>query len=269
MVFNPAGFGPPPQQFRHNLKFLLRWLLAACVDCRPSQGYPAMMAGIGAVFFSAVLLSGSVYAAGPSLVTRSPFLPPGFEQAQREFPLTESGIDSTAIEFRGVYTLGGAIHANLRQRDTTKSSWLQIGETFEGITLTGFDPEANRCTVVLSDGTEYSITLVEMPAHKHRFSSTANPGAEPGDAGSVDPRTGNTRISKPSGSRLRLSPEISDPVRLQRLRESERQKRFERAQARMTGREMRNSANPDHAPENPSGFLKAVRLPNALLKNKD
>jgi hypothetical protein len=103
-------------------------------------------------------------AAGPpSLVTHSPFLPPGFQppgqsaapgQAQ---PPPQRG----TYEFRGVYQLDGAFYFHLYNLREQKGKWLTLdGSREDSVEILEFDPDNNELALRI-DGESQNLSLIQ------------------------------------------------------------------------------------------------------------
>lgn len=68
------------------------------------------------------------------------------------------GAAEPAIDFIGVMNDGGAVRVALNSRGTGNTSWLKLGQTFDGYTVIRY--EASTDTVVVQkDGTEFPLHL--------------------------------------------------------------------------------------------------------------
>jgi hypothetical protein len=228
---------------------------------------------------SAVLvLAGGLLAFPPlnatSLLERSPFLPPSFEARTPPSPAAGETSAEGSLELRGVYTLGGIVYANIHDKRDKASRWLRLNRPRDGITLLGFDPRSNRCTVESADGARHVLQLARTPETVGRSAPTSAtalprttlPGSEPpkpralrASAG-LDPRKHSLRLQ------ARKRALAGNPVRLERLR---REARLAQTTARRAapGRGEAAVARPVASePSQPEEKIRAIRLATAVGK---
>lgn len=213
-----------------------------------------------------------------SLLERSPFLPPSF--AARATPSSAPAGETSAedsLEVRGVYTLGGIVYANIHDKRDRQSRWLRLNRPRDGLTLLGFDPRSNRCTVESADGARHVLQLARTPEIVGRSAPTApTPGPRSTRPGSEPPKPSALRASAgldPEKRSLRLQARqrslAGNPVRLERLR---REARLAQTTARRTPlpRGEAAVARPVVSePSHPEEKIRAIRLATAVGKPED
>jgi hypothetical protein len=124
------------------------------------------MLRLRAVFTLMTLLTLSATAqentgATPTLITKSPFLPPGFQPPGRPGQAVEPPPKQAAYEFRGVYELGGTYYFNLYNKSESKGSWIAgLDGGNESLEIVDFDPAGNEL-VISVDGEELNLSLIE------------------------------------------------------------------------------------------------------------
>jgi len=107
--------------------------------------------------------SGEEEASGdtPSILEKSPFLPPDFQPPGRPGQATPEKKGSGQLEFRGVYELGGIYHYNLYDAKEKKGYWVtEATAADKGFDIVEFDPE-KYSLVLMVDGEPTDLSLVE------------------------------------------------------------------------------------------------------------
>lgn len=116
----------------------------------------------------------------PTLVSKSPFLPPGFQPPGTPGKAAPPPATTSQFEFRGVYQLGGTYHYNLYNVRERKAFWVTKQDTGDtGLEILSFDPDEN--TLALEAGGEsLSLTLIAtsnttLPVQTAPATPTVNP----------------------------------------------------------------------------------------------
>jgi hypothetical protein len=128
---------------------------------RRQHGRARRRAALLALAVPALLLSGAT--AAESLSSKSPFLPPGYNQqgpAEPAQPQAPPGVIAREIEFRGVVKFGPEYQFSLFDKRDQKSYWIRMNETRGGITVRSYDPSELTVAVSKSGRTE-RIGLLE------------------------------------------------------------------------------------------------------------
>lgn len=100
-------------------------------------------------------------ATGLSLISDSPFLPPGFEPPGSGSPIGgPPPITSSEYEFHGVYQLGGVYYYNLFNLRERKGSWVSERKPLEDVRIISFDP-ADNLLVVNVGGEQSNLSLIQ------------------------------------------------------------------------------------------------------------
>lgn len=124
------------------------------------------MARLCAVFTMLMLLNlvadGQEAASGaPTLITKSPFLPPGFQPPGQPGRPVEPPPKQATYEFRGVYELGGTYYFNLYNKSENKGSWIAgLDGGNESLEIVDFDPEGNELVINVA-GEELNLSLIQ------------------------------------------------------------------------------------------------------------
>lgn len=100
-------------------------------------------------------------APAPTLLSDSPFLPPGFEPPGQPGQAAPEPEQPGAYEFRGVYELGGTYHYHVFNSREKQGQWL-TEETAEskGFRIVGFDPESDSLALEVA-GKRLDLQLVQ------------------------------------------------------------------------------------------------------------
>ncbi len=113
------------------------------------------------VLLTAVLAAGGLVADLPSLLTNSPFLPPGFQPPGSAAPAPPPAAARTQYEFRGVYQLDDVYHFHLFDTRERRGFWVTETSPREGaLEVLEFNPERNEVTIVVA-GEQMSLALVK------------------------------------------------------------------------------------------------------------
>lgn len=98
----------------------------------------------------------------PSLVTNSPFLPPGFQPPGTSGSATEAPPPSASqFEFRGVYQLGGTYYFNIYNLRERQGSWITENAVAEDdLRVVSFDPEENLLVLNVA-GEQTRVSLIQ------------------------------------------------------------------------------------------------------------
>jgi len=140
-----------------------------------------------------------------SLVERSPFLPPGYNESRRPEikprPVPTVPVASSRMELVGVAADEGVVSVSLRLRGETRGTWLGPGETLEGVRFVRFDV-SNRQAVVDNSGRREVIPL-KAPSVSPIPEQPANP---PRNSGPAPARN----VSQPDNTKKRT---VQVPVR--------------------------------------------------------
>ena len=96
-----------------------------------------------------------------SLVSNSPFLPPGFQPPGNPGKPATPAATTSQYEFRGVYQLSGTYYYNLYNVRESKGSWISDQEADDlELRILSFDRETNELAVDLA-GKTVNLALIE------------------------------------------------------------------------------------------------------------
>lgn len=144
--------------------------------------FPTVLAGL---LILIPMTSGQDSESGPpTLITNSPFLPPGFQPPSRPGNVAEPppSAEVTKYEFRGVYQLEDVYYFNIYNPAEKKGQWLTEESMQEvSMELLEFNPDNDKIVLRVS-GETTSLSLIEtsdksMPVHGARTVATAPQGA--------------------------------------------------------------------------------------------
>jgi len=109
----------------------------------------------------AIALSEESGSGAPSILTHSPFLPPGFQPPGGAGTTTDAPASPSQFEFHGVYQLGGTYYFNLFNSREKKGSWIsRESSTTDWPHIVRYDEEEDVLVVEIS-GERVSLSLVE------------------------------------------------------------------------------------------------------------
>ena len=141
--------------------------------------------------------------ATPTLVTKSPFLPPGFSPPGSVGSAETPPASVSQYQFRGVYQMEGQYYFNLYNTRDKKGSWVTEA-TSGGDTpqVVSFDLEGD-VLVVESAGKQLSLTMVEtsnrpMPLPTVRRTSTPTVAKATQPGGQATPTPTRRRVIRPT-----------------------------------------------------------------------
>ncbi len=100
---------------------------------------------------------------GKSVLTKSPFLPPGFGREVRtpEVPSgPQQGPLSREFEFRGVFQLGDTRQFSIFDRTNNKSRWVGVNEADERYSVVAYNP-ADRSITMRAGGRQETLSLMQ------------------------------------------------------------------------------------------------------------
>jgi len=168
---------------------------------------------------TAVFAAAGLPAGLPSLVTNSPFLPPGFQPPGSAAPAPPPAAGRTQYEFRGVYQLEDMYHFHLYDTRERKGFWLTEEAPREGVLeVLEFDPESNEVVVTVA-GEQISLALVrtsDQPMPIQTPTPVARPVVRPPmPQPAVRPATPAVRPATPAAP---TTPAAPQPVRRRVIR---------------------------------------------------
>lgn len=162
--------------------------------------------------------------AEPTILERSPFLPPGWSPPQAAQAKPEPKQPVTGYEFRGVYQLGEAFRFLVSEPRSRNGRWVQLGEAYEDYEVRGYDVETETLTLFYNSKEE-AIPLAKMDANPTPM-AVSGQQAQPTAA---EPRRVVRRTVRPARSRpggeSGESAAPPPPAWLQELREEAAERR--------------------------------------------
>ena len=99
----------------------------------------------------------------PTIVDRSPFLPPGFTPPQSAQP-SPAQRKTSGYEFRGVYQIGDDYRFLVSERQSKNGKWVRIGGEYEGYEVRKYDP-STETLVLFFNNSENKLQLAELEAN--------------------------------------------------------------------------------------------------------
>lgn len=165
------------------------------------------------LLFGLLPLSNICFSEENSLVERSPFLPPGYnnktknENVNVRPPPPPPPPIPPSVELRGIIEFGGKVQFSLFDKKTQKGSWYFLDESKDGYSIKNYDKINNSITIIYN-GTEFNIDLkepsVEAPVGRAPIANVATTQAaaqtgagasatEAAPAATETPRAGGSR----------------------------------------------------------------------------
>ena len=147
-------------------------------------------------------------AEGPSILLKSPFLPPDFQPPGTPGQAAGEQRQSGQYQFRGVYELGGVFHYNLYDAREKKGYWItQANAKQKGFDIVEFKPEENSL-VLRVNGETQSLAMVEtsntpMQIQGSKPATLAKPGTAEVRR---TPQTARRRVIRPANRASSPSP---------------------------------------------------------------
>ncbi|NDV62500.1 hypothetical protein G0Q06_08565 [Puniceicoccales bacterium CK1056] len=142
-----------------------------------------------------------------SLVSNSPFLPPGFQPPGTPGQPATPPATSNQYEFRGVYQLSGTYYYNLYDVRERKGSWVTKQDANEkDMRILSFDRESNELAIDVA-GKTLSLALVET-SDRTLPVQTAQATAQPAAKAATTPTTKQPvrrRVIRPTSRASRSS----------------------------------------------------------------
>jgi hypothetical protein len=193
---------------------------------------------------------------GPSILARSPFLPPDFQPpGERPQPSRPQPGQQTSFEFRGVYQLGGEYRFLVAESRSGEGDWVALNSASDSLEVRDYDPEAQVLTI-FANNKEEQLELAQlnpdtkpMPVQGQTTSQPARARADTQQANTNQPRR---RVIRPT-SRSNPQPEAGNnnqdqakaptPAWLQKLRERAAQRREAARKAREQLQQEQNQQN--------------------------
>ena len=164
----------------------------------------------------------------PSILDRSPFLPPGFEpprsSTQRR---TKKPQPRKNYEFRGVYQLAGEYHFLVSEARSRDGDWVSLRNNKPDldIEVRDYDPRTQKLTVFANNKVE-ELTLASVEANPTPMPVTGQPKAESASSQKKDKPTRRTiRPTRRSSSSTSDGSPPPPPAWLQKLRERAAERR--------------------------------------------
>lgn len=185
-------------------------------------------------FFACILISATAspslqaqmhseaVATTPTILERSPFIPPGWAppQANRP-PAAAPKQDTTGYEFRGVYQIGDEYRFLVSKPKSRSGSWVEIGKAYEDYEVRKYDSDSETL-VLYYNNKEESVKLAALESNPTPMPVIGQTAVQRGDEdGTPRPvrrtiRPATRSVEDGSGERQAAPP---PPAWLERLRE--------------------------------------------------
>ena len=167
----------------------------------------------------------------PSLLKRSPFIPPDFTPGQGGPSVTTSPTAQGNFELRGIYQLGKEYRFLVGPAQAGEGDWVQLGKSYEDYEVRRYDSSSETLTLYYNnEETQITLTRVEANPTPIPVSGQVQPAAA-----APAPRPSSPRITRRAirpVSRTSGSGDSSPPPWLEKLREEAAARRAQAAQSR-------------------------------------
>jgi hypothetical protein len=162
----------------------------------------------------AVVFSQGNDATAPSILTHSPFLPPGFQPPGGAGTTTDAPASPSQYEFHGVYQLGGLYYFHLYNTRERKGSWTsKEASGGDQPRIVEFDKERDTLVIEVS-GERVSLNLMETSDQPMAMARVSRPPqaakAAATEPGAEQPGPPRRRIIRPT---IRPSGTPAAPIR--------------------------------------------------------
>lgn len=134
-----------------------------------------------AFYLCLILLGPAVGSAAPSLLERSPFLPPDYQVPGTREEVVGPPPTAGHLQFRGVFALNGVVKVNFFNAKTNEGVWVPINGQVDGFRVVSYDAE-NR-TVALDVNGQVSQFDLAKPGDAPMAVAGAPTRATPGQPG--------------------------------------------------------------------------------------
>lgn len=206
----------------------------------------------------------------PTILDRSPFIPPGWAPPEVRRPKPKPEKKSAGYEFRGVYQLGGEFRFLVSEPRSRSGNWVQVGESYEGYEVRDFDPKSETLTLFFNNE-EVPVKLADLESNPTPIPVTgqiksarqkASDNSRRPVRRTIRPASRNTE----DGSRERTAAP-PPPAWLQKLREEAASRRAQAGGASAPGGASdsgvsASSSRPDFSPPPPPDFTPPTPPPN-------
>ena len=135
-----------------------------------------------------------------SIISRSPFIPAGFNPAAQSVGSNPAQVSASGYEFRGVYQIGDRYWFLISQPQSRDGNWIELGKNFEDVEARKFDP-ATKALTVFANNTEQTLELAQLES---------NP--KPIPVQGLVKTTARTPTKAPTPVRRTISPTAGEPA---------------------------------------------------------
>lgn len=165
----------------------------------------------------------------PSILDRSPFLPPGFEPPQSSTQRRANQPQQRKnYEFRGVYQLAGEYHFLVSEARSRDGDWVNLGNTKQEVDfeVRDYDPQTQTLTLFANNKVE-ELTLASVEANPTPMPVTGQPNVstKPKQDGDKKPVRRTIRPTRRTQSGSNDGSPPPPPAWLQKLRERAAERR--------------------------------------------
>jgi len=102
--------------------------------------------------------------ASPTLLERSPFLPPGWTPPEDRRQAVQAKQTVAGYEFRGIYQIGGEYRFLVSEPRSRSGSWVRVGESRDNFEVRRYDASSDTL-VLFFNNKEQRIQMAEMESN--------------------------------------------------------------------------------------------------------
>jgi hypothetical protein len=229
-------------------------MAAAVALACSSTGLQAQVTGVGEV------------PASPTILNRSPFIPPGWAPPEVRRPQPKQEQKSPGYEFRGVYKLGEEYRFLVSEPRSRSGSWVELGKAYEGYEVRDFDPKSETLTLFFNDE-EVPVKLADVESNPTPMPVSGQVQSSTSQKASDNSQRPVRRTIRPAsrttedGSRERTDAP-PPPAWLQKLREEAAARRAQAGGEGGPGSDISQSGRPTGTPPPPPNMEPPGPPPN-------
>ena len=196
---------------------------------RKSTGVVTKVTGFFRVAAGLLAVEGNLPAAAdvpaePSMLERSPFIPPGFAPPQSGRADATARSNTGGYEFRGVYQLGNDYRFLVSEPRSRSGNWVQVGGDYEKYEVRGYDPDTETLTLFFNNS-ENELKLAEVESNPTPLPVSGQVQAAPAQGETPTPVRRTIRPASRTNPAAPGQTAPPPPAWLQKLREEAAAKR--------------------------------------------
>jgi len=189
----------------------------------------------------------------PSILERSPFLPPGFSPPGSASGGSAARAKVDGYEFRGIYQIGEEYRFLVSEPRSRKGNWVKLGKAYDGYEVRNFDPSSETLTLFFNNS-EKQLTLAELASNPTPMPVSGQIKAPAKNNPTVTPTRRTIRPATPRTSNTTQSSQSSKtppPAWLEKLRSEAANRRAQATRTRSGKSDVNASGSPGFSPPAP------------------